>query len=63
MSTIAENLERILGAKNSIKQSIIDKGVDVPDDARIDEYNAYIDTIQQGGESIDYPITLAFEIE
>lgn len=66
MSTITENIERILGAKKSIKQSIINKGVNVPDNARIDEYNAYIDTIEQGGgggESVDNPITLAFEVE
>lgn len=47
--TIAENLDRIVGAKEAIKGAIIDKGVQVPADAKIDEYSAFVEQIQGGG--------------
>lgn len=46
---IQYEIERLLKAKNDIAQSIIDKGVDVPSDIRIDEYSSLIDKIEQGG--------------
>lgn len=53
MATIAENLDRIVGAKEAIKGAIINKGVQVPSDAKIDEYSTYIGQIQGGGGGID----------
>lgn len=49
MATIAENLNRIVDAKEAIKGAIIDKGVQVPSDAKIDEYSTFIGQIQGGG--------------
>ena len=49
MSTIAENITRIQGAKNDIRTAIVGKGVDVPADAHIDEYAGYIQNIKTGG--------------
>lgn len=43
--TIDTQLSRIEGAKSTIKNSIIDKGVNVPATALIDEYYTYIDQI------------------
>lgn len=51
--TIAENLDRIVGAKEAIKGAIINKGVQVPSDAKIDEYHAFVEQIQGGGGGID----------
>lgn len=49
MATIAENLDRIVDAKEAIRGAIIDKGVQVPSDAKIDEYSAFVGQIQGGG--------------
>lgn len=42
-------LQRIVGAKESMRQSIINKGVDVPEDAKLADYPSYIAQIQTGG--------------
>ena len=49
MATIAENLERIQSAKNSIKSAIEAKGVTVPASATIDTYADYVSQIGGGG--------------
>ena len=46
MSTIAENLERIQSAKSDIRTAIINQGVDVPEDDRIETYAEKINGIQ-----------------
>ena len=51
MSTIAEKLNYTLDAKGSIKNSIINKGVAMPDATPLGEYGSYIDSIQTGGGS------------
>lgn len=43
--TIASNLQRIIDAKAAIKAAIIEKGVEVPDDEKLDTYYSYIDQI------------------
>lgn len=47
--SIATEIQRIQGAKESIKSSIESKGVTVPSDAKLDDYPSYIDSIQGGG--------------
>lgn len=49
MGTIAQEITRIQGAKSDLKTSIINKGVQVPSNALIDDYASYVDQIQQGG--------------
>lgn len=46
MSTIAENLERIQSAKSDIRTAIINQGVDVPEDDRIETYAEKIGSIE-----------------
>lgn len=46
--SIASEIERLINAKVDIKLSIENKGVDVDDDATLDEYSDYIDDIQTG---------------
>ena len=46
--TIADQITRLNNAKASIKESIINKGIDVPDDALLDSYSGYIDSISGG---------------
>lgn len=43
--SIASEIERLNNAKSSIKQSIINKGVNVPDVEKLDTYSTYIDQI------------------
>lgn len=45
---ISRELERIISAKNSIRESIINKGVNVPDNLLINEYPTLIDSITTG---------------
>ena len=47
--SIADNLKRISDAKAAIKQSLANKGVEVSDEAKLDEYPALIDSIEVGG--------------
>lgn len=44
-----DELQRLVEAKASMRQSIINKGVEVPDDAKIEEYADYIRQIEGGG--------------
>lgn len=44
-----DELQRLVEAKASMRQSIINKGVEVPDDAKIEDYAGYILQIQNGG--------------
>lgn len=46
---ISTEIKRLQDGKASIRQSIISKGVDVPDTALLNEYSGYIDKIE-GGE-------------
>lgn len=50
-----EELQRLVGAKESMRQSIIAKGVDVPESAKIEEYPEYIIQIAGGGSIPDAP--------
>ena len=49
MSTISENLNRLVAAKNNIATSIAGKGVTVAETDGFEEYPALIDSIQAGG--------------
>lgn len=51
--SIATQLVRLKAAKDAIKASIIDKGVQIDDSLSIDEYAAKIDEIQTGSGSND----------
>lgn len=51
MSTIAEELTRIQGAKAALATSIAAKGVEVPASTKVDGYAALVDQIAQGGGS------------
>ena len=46
--SIASEIERLINAKVDIKLSIENKGVNVDDDATLDDYPDYIDNIQTG---------------
>lgn len=47
--SIANEITRLQGAKEALKQSIKAKGVSVSDDATIDTYASKVDAIEQGG--------------
>ncbi len=46
--TIASEITRLQWAKTTARTSIINKGVDVPVNASVEDYHTYIDQIQQG---------------
>ena len=48
MGTTADKLNKLLNTKQAIKQSIIDKGVDVSDDVKFADYPGKIDSIMTG---------------
>lgn len=50
--SIASEIERLQNAKTSIKTAISNKGVDIPDTAKLDAYNTYIEQIETGGGGI-----------
>lgn len=50
-----EELQRLVGAKESMRQSIVAKGVDVPETAKIETYPEYIAQITGGGSVPDAP--------
>lgn len=52
--SVSDELTRIQGAKASLKTSITNKGVEVPDTALIDAYPALVDQIETGGGDIEY---------
>jgi len=47
--SIASDLSRLQTAKANLKTSIGNKGVTVPDEAKMDSYSGYIDQISSGG--------------
>ena len=47
--SVSDEIRRIQNAKANIKTSIENKGVTVPDDAKLDAFPALIDDIQAGG--------------
>lgn len=49
--SVSDEIRRIQNAKANIKTSIENKGVTVPDDAKLDAFPALIDDIQSGGSS------------
>lgn len=51
--TIASEITRLQWAKASAKASIINKGVNVPDNVKVDDYHTYIDMIDTGSWSYD----------
>ena len=55
MSTLQENLDRIKTAKSAIKSAIIEKGVDVADEDKIDTYAEKILQIKSGGGTTEIP--------
>lgn len=48
MSRVLDEFNRIADAKESIKSAIIDKGVDVPNNVKIDAYAPYVESITAG---------------
>ena len=40
---ITENLIRIKNAKDNLRQSLVNKGISIPNDALLDEYSSIID--------------------
>lgn len=51
--SIATEITRLQNAKASLKTSLINKGVEVSDTAKLDEYAGYVDGIQAGGGSVE----------
>lgn len=45
--TIASNLQRIINAKTTIKAAIEEKGVEIPNEEKLDTYHEYIDQISR----------------
>lgn len=45
MASITENLQQLITSKSDIRDSIINKGVDVPENEKLQNYNSYIDNI------------------
>lgn len=65
MSTLIENIERIATAKEEIRQSIINKGVEVSEDLKIEDYSSKIDLIttgQPGGGGEDVYSTNGYKL-
>ena len=52
--SISDQITRLNNAKAAIKQAISNKGVEVSDEAKLDEYPALIDSIEVGGGSDDF---------
>ena len=59
MSTLNEQITRLMQAKNSIRQSISNKGVNVPDNTILNDYSNLIDSIKTGTTSADVTATRA----
>ena len=51
--TLSENINQAISDFNSIKQAIIDKGVQVPSGTKTSEYGAKIGEIEGGGGGLD----------
>ena len=52
--SISDQITRLNNAKAAIKQAIFNKGVEVSDEAKLDEYPALIDSIVVGGGTDDF---------
>ena len=53
--SVADQIRRIKNAKAAIKEAIINKGVAIGDDVKLDEYHRYINNIEAGsGSDNDY---------
>ena len=63
MATLRENALRIRDAKEKIRQSIINKGVDVEEDVKIEEYSLAIDSISTGPETGTYSIEVYIRVD
>ena len=50
--SIASEITRLQNAKSDIKTAIESKGVEVPSNAKLDEYDTYIENISGGGSDI-----------
>jgi len=55
--TIASEITRLQWAKATARTSIINKGVDVPASASIEDYHTYIDQIQKGDPRWNYLVS------
>ncbi len=51
--SIMTEIQRLQESKEAIKSSIINKGVEVPANTKMNEYSSLIDSIQMGGSSIE----------
>ncbi len=49
--SVATEIQRLQGAKASLKTSIENKGVTVPSSTKLDGYSALVEQIQQGGDT------------
>lgn len=58
--SIASEIERLNNAKSSIKQSIINKGVNVPDTEKLDTYSTYVDQISGTCPTPETPSKIVF---
>lgn len=58
--SIASEIERLNSAKEGIKQSIINKGVNVPDTEKLDTYSTYIDQISGTCPTTETPSKIVF---
>lgn len=63
MATLRENALRIRDAKEKIRQSIINKGVDVEENVKIEEYSLAIDSISTGPEEGTYSIEVYIRVD
>lgn len=52
--SIATELARLRRAKNEIKEAIEDKGVDVPNDKRLDDYDDYVKMIRAATDPLEW---------
>ena len=52
--SISDQITRLNNAKAAIKQAISNKGIEVSDEAKLDEYPALIDSIEVGGGSDEF---------
>lgn len=53
MGTIADKLNRVLESKSQIKDALISKGVEIPDDTPFRSYPSLVDNIQTGGADLN----------
>lgn len=56
--SVTQEINRLSYSKNEIRQSIINKGINIPEEEKIDTYSTYIDKIVTLQESLGtiYPV-------